>query len=77
MVCTSNIGSQLLRPTRLPFTALERAVIAELHRFFRPELIGRFDEKMSLDHFLRKCSVRLGALQFLRNSTDSMIADLT
>ena len=47
MVCTSSIGSQqLLRPTRLPFTALERAVIAELHRFFRPELIGRFDEKI-------------------------------
>ena len=48
IVCTSNIGSQqLLRPTRLPFTTLERAVIAELHRFFRPELIGRFDEKIS------------------------------
>ena len=47
IVCTSNIGSQqLLRPTRLPFTTLERAVIAELHRFFRPELIGRFDEKI-------------------------------
>ena len=39
IVCTSNIGSQqLLRPTRLPFTTLERAVISELHRFFRPEL---------------------------------------
>ena len=25
---------------------LERAVISELHRFFRPELIGRFDEKI-------------------------------
>ena len=24
----------------------ERAVIFELHRFFRPELIGRFDEKI-------------------------------
>jgi ATP-dependent Clp protease ATP-binding subunit ClpA len=47
MVCTSNIGSQqLLRPTRLPFTTLERAVITELHRFFRPELIGRFDERI-------------------------------
>ena len=47
MVCTSNIGSQqLLRPTRLPFTTLERAVISELYRFFRPELIGRFDEKI-------------------------------
>jgi ATP-dependent Clp protease ATP-binding subunit ClpA len=47
IVCTSNIGShQLLRPTRLPFITLERAVISELHRFFRPELIGRFDEKI-------------------------------
>jgi ATP-dependent Clp protease ATP-binding subunit ClpA len=47
IVCTSNIGAQqLLRPTRLPFTTLERAVISELHRFFRPELIGRFDEKI-------------------------------
>ena len=50
MVCTCNIGSQqLLRPTRLPFTALERAVVAELHRFFRPELIGRFNEKIVFD----------------------------
>jgi ATP-dependent Clp protease ATP-binding subunit ClpA len=47
IVCTSNIGSpQLLRPSRLPFTTLERAVNAELHRFFRPELIGRFEEKI-------------------------------
>jgi ATP-dependent Clp protease ATP-binding subunit ClpA len=47
IVCTSNIGSdRLLRPTRLPFTTLERAVMSELHRFFRPELIGRFDEKI-------------------------------
>jgi len=47
IVCTSNIGSQqLLRPTRLPFATLERALISELHRFFCPELIGRFDEKI-------------------------------
>jgi ATP-dependent Clp protease ATP-binding subunit ClpB len=47
VVCTSNIGShQLMRPTRLPFATLERAVLAELHRHFRPELIGRFDEKI-------------------------------
>lgn len=47
LVCTSNIGSQqLLRPTRLPFATLERAVLSELHRVFRPELIGRFDEKI-------------------------------
>ena len=47
IVATSNIGSQqLLRPTRLPFATLERAVMAELHRTFRPELIGRFTEKI-------------------------------
>ena len=47
IVCTSNIGSQqLLRSTRLPFTTIERAMISELYRFFRPELIGRFDEKI-------------------------------
>ena len=47
LVCTSNIGSErLLRPTRLPFTTLERAVISELYKFFRPELVGRFDEKI-------------------------------
>jgi ATP-dependent Clp protease ATP-binding subunit ClpB len=47
IACTSNIGSQqLLRPTRLPFATLERAVLSELHRVFRPELIGRFDEKI-------------------------------
>lgn len=54
IVCTSNIGAQqLLRPTRLDFTTLERAVLSELHRVFRPELIGRFDEKIvfrQLDH---------------------------
>lgn len=47
IVCTSNIGSQdLLKPTRLPFTTLERAVLSKLHQVFRPELIGRFDEKI-------------------------------
>jgi ATP-dependent Clp protease ATP-binding subunit ClpA len=47
IVCTSNIGSQqLMRPSRLDFTTLERAVLAELHRFFRSELIGRLDEKI-------------------------------
>lgn len=47
IVCTSNIGSQqLLRPTRLPFATLERAVMSELHRTFRPELVGRFSEKI-------------------------------
>ena len=35
-----------LSRSRLAFTTLERTVISELHRFFRPELIGRFDEKI-------------------------------
>ena len=43
----NDIGSQqLLRLSWRPFTTLERAVISELHKFFRPELIGRFDEKI-------------------------------
>ncbi len=47
IVSTSNIGSQqLLRPTRLPFATLERAVLSEMQRVFRPELVGRFDEKI-------------------------------
>ena len=47
LVFTSNVGSQqLLRPTRLPFATLERAVLSELHRVFRPEFIGRIDEKI-------------------------------
>lgn len=47
LVATSNIGSQqLLRLPRLPFATLERAVMAGLHQHFRPELIGRFDEKL-------------------------------
>jgi ATP-dependent Clp protease ATP-binding subunit ClpA len=46
IVCTSNIGSQLLlRPSRLDFRTLERAVLAQLNRTFRPELIGRFTDK--------------------------------
>lgn len=47
IVATSNIGSrQLLRPTRLPFVTLERAVLAQLHQVLRPELIARFSERI-------------------------------
>jgi len=35
-----------MRTIRLPFATLEQAVLADLHRHFRPELIGRFDEKI-------------------------------
>ena len=47
IVCTTNIGSaDILRPNNLPFTTIERAVIAKLYQSFRPELIGRFNEKI-------------------------------
>ncbi len=63
IVCTSNVGSQqLLRPTRLPFTTLERAVLAELHRSFRPELIGRFDEKIVFKPLSPEIQREIGAL---------------
>jgi ATP-dependent Clp protease ATP-binding subunit ClpB len=47
IVCTTNIGSaDILRPNSLPFTTIERAVMAKLYQSFRPELIGRFSEKI-------------------------------
>ena len=72
IVCTSNIGSQqLLRPTRLPFATLERAVVSELHRFFRPELIGRFERKSSSSRFPRIHNGKLAGLSFPRSLTAS------
>lgn len=63
IVCTSNIGSQqLLRPTRLPFSTLERAVLSELHRVFRPELIGRFDEKIVFKPLCPETQRQIGRL---------------
>ena len=63
IVCTSNIGSQqLLRPTRLPFATLERAVLSELHRTFRPELIGQFDEKIVLKPLSPETQRQIGQL---------------
>jgi hypothetical protein len=44
---------------------------------FDRKLIGRFDEKIVFNRFLRKCSVRLDALQFARNSNYYVIADST
>jgi len=47
IVCTSNIGSEfLLRPSRLPFVRLESSVLGKLSRTFRPELVGRFTDKI-------------------------------
>lgn len=63
LVCTSNVGSQqLLRPTRLPFATLERAVLGELHRVFRPEFIGRFDEKLVFKPVLSENQREIGRM---------------
>lgn len=70
IVCTSNIGSQqLLRPTRLPFATLERAVLSELHRAFRPELIGRFDEKIVFKPLSSEIQREIGRLAIIEELT--------
>jgi C-terminal, D2-small domain, of ClpB protein len=47
---------------RLPFTTLERAVISELHRFCRPELIGRFGEKIVFKPLSQDTQREIGCL---------------
>ena len=47
IVCTSNIGSDVLVDVRKPSEVrMERAIFSRLADYFRPELIGRFDEKI-------------------------------
>ncbi len=47
VVCTSNIGSDVLVDIRSPSEIrIERALFSRLFDHFRPELIGRFDEKI-------------------------------
>ena len=47
VVCTSNIGSDVLVDLRKPSEVrMERAIFSRLADYFRPELIGRFDEKI-------------------------------
>jgi hypothetical protein len=45
-------SDRLLRSTRLTFTTLERAVMSELHRFFRPEL-ARFQTAVPRSRLIR------------------------
>ena len=69
IICTSNIGSQqLLRPTTLPFTTLELAVVSELHKFVPPELIERFDEKWSPSYLPRTHNARSPSSPKSKNS---------
>lgn len=47
VICTSNIGSDVLADIRNPSQLrMERAIFSRLSDYFRPELIGRFDEKV-------------------------------
>ena len=47
LIFTSNIGSEyLLRPSRLPFVRLEKSVLDKVSRTFRPELVGRFTDRI-------------------------------
>ncbi len=46
IVMTSNIGGlDIMRAENLPFTTLERSVLAKCGREFRPELLARFTDK--------------------------------
>ena len=65
-VCTSNIGSQQpLRPIRLPFTTVVRAVISELYgSFARSYWTLRRENFKALSP---ENSEKLEALQFPRN----------
>jgi ATP-dependent Clp protease ATP-binding subunit ClpA len=45
-VAKTRCPQRLQSSTWLRFTTLERTVISSLHKFFRPKLIGRFDEKI-------------------------------
>ncbi len=52
IICTSNIGSKVIqdallavkKPTKKEIEAIKEKVMNELRKFFRPELINRFDE---------------------------------
>ena len=86
IVCTTNIGSaDILRPNSLPFATIERAVIGRLYQSFRPELIGRFNEKIVFKRLsydvqreiakqtLDKEIMRLGRLGFCLKINDSIL----
>ncbi|CAN5503415.1 hypothetical protein BH09VER1_BH09VER1_54810 [soil metagenome] len=92
IVCTSNIGSQqFLSPTRLPFATLERAVLSELHRVFRPlspgvpREIGRLaieeeleclrEKGFKLDFLVRRGIHKTLSARLMRKTTQKFIGD--
>lgn len=44
IICTSNIGTQLIKTQNIEDPVLPRMILAELLKFFNPEFINRFDE---------------------------------
>jgi ATP-dependent Clp protease ATP-binding subunit ClpA len=47
VVCTSNIGSEeAMRMESAPFASVERTVLSRVNQTLRPELVGRFTEKL-------------------------------
>ena len=44
IICTSNIGTQLIKGANINDPELQKQIMAELLRFFRPEFVNRFDD---------------------------------
>ena len=44
IICTSNIGTQLIKSTNVNDPSLQKQILGELLRSFRPEFINRFDD---------------------------------
>jgi len=59
--------AELLRPIRLPFTTLERAVISELHKFFRPR------STRNIPSFCRRSSTRIVACRRIFTQTGTCV----
>jgi ATP-dependent Clp protease ATP-binding subunit ClpB len=61
IVCTSNIGAgNAMQMTRSDFTSVERTVMNELQNTLRPELVGRFSEKIVFQRLSYETQRKIG-----------------
>jgi ATP-dependent Clp protease ATP-binding subunit ClpB len=61
IVCTSNIGAaNAMQMTRSDFTSVERTVLNELQNTLRPELVGRFSEKIVFQRLSYETQRKIG-----------------
>ena len=44
IICTSNVGTQLIKGSNVTDPNLQKQIMEELLRFFRPEFVNRFDD---------------------------------